>query len=62
MNAADEITRIEAMLKRGQMVPSKMIRDLVTDCKAQLALNQALKKRIAELEAAEKAKTAEAQS
>lgn len=45
------IEAIERMLKRGQAIPSKMIHDLIIDVKAQVALNNALKKHIADLEA-----------
>ena len=46
---------VTRLLERKQQVPSKMIRDLVTDCKAYQALSTVQAKRITELEAAAKA-------
>ena len=54
------IDAIERLLKNRQAIPSGLIRDLVIECKAQKALNHALKQRVEELErdAREKAEAA----
>jgi hypothetical protein len=50
MTTQSTIETVDRLLKRGQAVPSQMIRNLVIDCKAQIALNNALKKRVEVLE------------
>lgn len=47
---------VNRLLERKQQVPSKMIRDLVTDCKAYQALAAAQAKKLQQLEAELKAK------
>lgn len=50
MNTTQNLEAIARLLERKQAIPSQMIRELVIDLKAQMALNNALKKRVTELE------------
>jgi hypothetical protein len=50
MNTQQNLDAIKRLLERKQAIPSQMIRELMIDCKAQMALNNALKKRVTELE------------
>jgi hypothetical protein len=54
MNTPAAIEAITRLLDRKQAVPSKMIRDLATDCKVYYSLSVQQAKRIAELEAENK--------
>jgi hypothetical protein len=60
MNTQQNLDAIKRLLERKQAIPSQMIRELMIDCKAQMALNNALKKHIADLEAKPVTEKAEA--
>jgi hypothetical protein len=48
---AANIAAIERMMKHGQAIPSKMLRDLITDCKAFASLDAMQKAEIEILKA-----------
>jgi polyhydroxyalkanoate synthesis regulator phasin len=50
MTIQSTIESVERLLSRKQTVPSKIIHDLLTDCKALLATTRALKSRVDTLE------------
>jgi hypothetical protein len=51
MNTTRTLETVSRLLERKQAVPTQIIRDLLIECKAQVALNNALTKRAADLEA-----------
>jgi hypothetical protein len=57
MTTQTTISSVERILSRKQTVPSKLIHDLIVDCKALLALSTAQNKEIAKLKAQSKPET-----
>ena len=51
MNIQTNIDAVERLLNRKQTVPSKLIHDIVTDCKALLALSRSQRSEIERLKA-----------
>lgn len=61
MTIQSNIEAVERLLSRKQMVPSKMIHDLMTDCKALLALTRVQHNQIEQLKAQPDAQAERAQ-